>query len=274
MSGVLDMDIYKLQDAFWVEHLERPFNRAAISLFFYLIYRANKQFWKGPLRLSWRHLEDVLGMSSETLSNSISDLKSRRTITYERKGKYCVFWFPEYDCFAGRSDNRINDRTNDRSDNRINDRSINNKYINTVILEDNNNNITPNGVSDKVASTNQIVNETVEVRPSWYQTLSSGEKDIVDLWEYLLGPFDESWLEPLRRTLRICYPAQVKNAITVMAKTKPEALQSEGFPYLLGPLERGAFGKKRKQPNGTGKFENKLQGLVAFVKEAEKDAGS
>ncbi len=91
--------IWNLVGGFWAEDQRAHFSPAATRLFFYLVYEANKRYWKGPLHLSWNHLRDALGIKSKKqLASAISDLRSRGVITYraeKRKGKTC-FWFPKH----------------------------------------------------------------------------------------------------------------------------------------------------------------------------------
>ena len=89
---------FHLAGKFWMEFEKRPLSPVASLLYFYLLHEANNRFWQGPLRLSWTYLQGFLGLSSkQTLSNAISDLKTRGLITYKSpKGrKRSEFWFPD-----------------------------------------------------------------------------------------------------------------------------------------------------------------------------------
>jgi hypothetical protein len=271
------MDIYKLLGTLWGEHERAHLNKSAIVLYFRLIYEANKSFWKGPLTLSWEYLGRVLGFSPETLGRAISDLKSRGLITYERKGRHSAFWFPQLD-FDNRSensseknnyfDNRSRNRSENRSENRSDYIYNNNNNINNNILiqEDNKkSNIEfPNGNSATPVADNP---------PKWYLNLDERKKAIVDTWRTLIGPFDPKWLPLVTETLRECYPAQIKNAIVTLAKTKADIMAEQGFEYVVEPLLKGVFGKrsKKKKKTPTG-FASKLSGLKQFLEEGEESA--
>jgi len=281
------MDIFRLVGTFWQEHERAHFSHSAVALYFRLLHEANRRFWCGPLLLSWRYLQDVLGMSSATLGRAISDLKSRGMITYERKGKRASFWFP--DCFNNESKNHFNyesnqdhcfnyespDESKSESKHESNGESIYKKQedYKTVRQEDrkkikNTNCKSPNG------DLRTAVREPLpEIVPSWYTVLNEYKKEIIDLWQTLIGPWQEDWLEDLDTALQVCYPAQVKQAIQAMALTRPHILQSNGFPYLVTPLLKGAFGRKRpRKAQKQEKWSNRaLKGVKEWLKGGSTD---
>jgi|GEM_PF-1600190 len=290
------MDIYTLLGAFWAEHERAHFSKSAIVLYFRLLYEANRSFWQGPLVLSWEYLGRVLGFSPATLGRAISDLKSRGLIVYERKGKHSIFWFPDH--FNNRSEKEDhfnycsgndsnltdhfnncsgNDSENDSekcSENCSENRS---KYIKTIRQEDyktvrqedkekNINSKSPYG--DLRTDVREL--PLPEMVPSWYVSLNEYQKEIIDLWQTLIGPWEEEWLKDLDNVLKVCYPAQVKQAIQAMALTRPTVLMNRGFPYLVTPLINGAFGRKRSKKAQSKKktwADEALKGVREWLKQ-------
>lgn len=278
------MDIYTLVGSFWEEDARAHFTSNATRLYFFLVNEANKRFWKGPLYLSWSYLQGALGIHRDTLSRAISDLKSRGLIEYKKiKGK-STFWFPRLDnptknptknvnTMLTKLDNPTKNPTSNPTTNPTTDPTTtynnnNNKY---TIQEYNNtkdnkesNREFPNG-----NSATPVANEP----PKWYLSLSERQREIVDTWRSVIGPFDPKWLPLLSKVLLECYPAQIKNAIVVLARTKADVLKERGFEYVAEPLLKGAFGKRskqrKKQPAG---FASKLTGLKQFLEEGGDDA--
>ena len=92
-----NLNMWDLSEKFWKEQERAPFSNNAGMLYMFLIREAGRNFWKGPLILSWNYLQNVLGCSRDTLSRAISDLTSRQMIDY-KKGKShsrSSFWFCE-----------------------------------------------------------------------------------------------------------------------------------------------------------------------------------
>ena len=93
---------------------------------------------------------------------------------------------------------------------------------------------------------------------------SKYELDVIQTWETLIGPFDDSWIASLREVLEKCYPSQVKSAILVMAKSRLEVMREVGFTYIAQPLIGGMFGKRGKKNGrndraGSGEFESDIE---------------
>ena len=173
--------------------------------------------------------------------------------------------------FDNRSRNSSENRSEDRSENRSENSSDNNNINNNILIQENkkivnkeSNREFPNG-----NSATKVANEP----PKWYLQLDEKKKDIVDTWRTLIGPFDPKWLPLVSQVLRECYPAQIKNAIVTLAKTKAEVMQEQGFEYVVEPLLKGVFGKrtKRKKKTTAG-FASKLTGLKQFLEEGEENA--
>jgi len=86
---------FELASKLWEEHDKKPLTHTAVVLYFRLLHEANSRYWKGPMRLSWNYLIDILNLRSRsTLSKAISDLKTRKLIEYYKDGKRAYFWFP------------------------------------------------------------------------------------------------------------------------------------------------------------------------------------
>ncbi|MBB6061907.1 hypothetical protein HNP65_000329 [Thermosipho japonicus] len=128
-------------------------------------------------------------------------------------------------------------------------------------------------INNNIETTNVVsATPVADNPPKWYLNLDERKKDIVDTWRTLIGPFDPKWLPLVSQVLHDCYPAQIKNAIVTLAKTKAEVMKEQGFEYVVEPLLKGVFGKrskKRKQPAG---FASKLTGLKQFLEEGEESA--
>ena len=82
---------------------------------------------------------------------------------------------------------------------------------------------------------------------SYLESCSRYERDVMETWEAIIGPFEREWIPLLREALRKCYPSQIKNAIIAIDRSKHEVLEEIGFEYLMQPLLRGAFGRRVKK---------------------------
>ncbi|WP_126992236.1 helix-turn-helix domain-containing protein [Thermosipho globiformans] len=274
------MDIYTLVGNFWEEDMKAHFTPNATRLYFFLLHEANKKFWRGPLYLSWNYLQGVLGIHRDTLSRAISDLKSRGLIEYKKiKGK-STFWFPWLDYptkvptknineMLTKLDNPTKKPTTNPTSNptkvptTIYNKDIIQEYKNTEDNKESNREF-PNGNSATPVADNP---------PKWYLNLDERKKDIVDTWRTLIGPFDPKWLPLVSQTLYECYPAQIKNAIVTLAKTKAEVMKEQGFEYVVDPLLKGVFGKRsKKRKKQAAGFAGKLTGLKQFLEEGENSA--
>jgi len=193
-----------------------------------------------------------------------------------------------------RSENRSNNRSNNRSENRSENRSTSNnilyniytdidtdifkKEINVtnVTCDDERHESPPNQVQNFGKNDKQTpIEEPVEVEiiDSWRVGLDKWQKQTVDSWESIIGPFDKAWLTDLDKVLKVCYPAQVKSAIVTLARTKGEVMMTEGFPYLAEPLLKGAFGKrttKAKQQKQPDSVEKRYAGLIKFLQKGNE----
>lgn len=279
------MDIYKLVGGFWAEDQRAHFSGSATRLFFFLVNEANRRFWKGPLYLCWDFLQGTLGMQRDTLSRAISDLKSRGVITYEKVKGRAVFWFPaellQLDnptesptVEVSQLDNPTKSPTRNPTENPTKNptvyKDIRQEDSKTIRQKTKKENIrSPYGdLATSVAESSfRLDNPT---KSDSNGKLSKVEQDVISTWETIVGPFDHTWIPLLRRALRACYPAQIKNAIVVLAKSKLEVMQEQGFEYVLEPLEKGAFGKRGNKKKMPKKFETKLAGLKEFLAEGDE----
>ena len=210
----------------------------------------------------------------------------------------------DVDRSENRSNNRSGNRSGNRSENRSENRSGNRSTSNNILYniytdidtdidtnvfkkEINVTNVTcderhenpPNQVQNFEKNVKETPTEEpveVEIIDSWRVGLQKWQKQIVDSWESIIGPFDKAWLTDLDKVLEVCYPAQVKSAIVTLARTKGEVMMTEGFPYLAEPLLKGAFGKRttkakpKKSKTGSPFLDNKIGGLIAFMEEERK----
>ncbi|MHC1587589.1 MAG: hypothetical protein ACXQTX_03840 [Candidatus Syntropharchaeia archaeon] len=115
-----------------------------------------------------------------------------------------------------------------------------------------NNKLSPYGEScESDDSLGLLLKPFREEHPSLYASLNRYQQNIIDTWESVVGtPWKPDWLNDLREALAVCYPAQVRSAITATAQTNARALKERGFPYLKKPLLNGAFGKKGVKRGG------------------------
>jgi len=82
---------------------------------------------------------------------------------------------------------------------------------------------------------------------SYLDSCSRYERDVMETWEAIIGPFEREWIPLLREALNKCYPSQIKTAIIAIDRSKHEVLEEIGFEYLMQPLLRGAFGRRVKK---------------------------
>lgn len=268
------MDIFQLVGNFWAEDQRAHLTPNATRLYFFLIHEANRKFWRGPLFLSWSYLQGALGLCRDSLSRAISDLKSRDLIIYEKRGKKATFWFswsaqqtenqtniPHRS--VRRTENQTANQTDDQTENQTENQTVNNNILiqenNKGSFEDRN---SLEARSDSSGSSISLLKSFKEKFFHAYSTLSKTEQVIVDTWEFVTGvPWCLPWINKLREALAICYPAQVKAAITTIAKNQPGKLQKAGFPYIMPILVNGAFGKRTKR---RGKYGEDRENVEIF----------
>ncbi len=104
---------------------------------------------------------------------------------------------------------------------------------------------------------------------------SKFERDVMETWEVLIGPFESHWIPLLRETLTKCYPSQVKNAIIAIDRSKHEVLMERGFEYIVQPLLNGTFGRRVKKNgrndwHGSGSFRDPIEKFKNPAKEKPK----
>lgn len=94
--------------------------------------------------------------------------------------------------------------------------------------------------------------EQTEELASKLAGFTTAEREVAKAWEEVVGTeFKQEWLPLLREALELCTVSQVKNAIfmkhqTALLKGKPSPLVRHGFKYLMTPLKRGAFGRRKR----------------------------
>lgn len=76
------VNLYELTHAFWKENRYEPFPLSAIALFFFLLDRANSQYWNMPIRCPTIQIRGALSVSEQTVLNSRSILSKRGIISY------------------------------------------------------------------------------------------------------------------------------------------------------------------------------------------------
>jgi len=225
-------------------------------------------------------------MSSATLGWAISDLKSRGMITYERKGKRAVFWFPncfnyesknencfnyesnQPDCFSNESTNES--KSESKHESKDESIYIRQKNYKTIRQKDsNNNNIHDFSSSSEEEKSCQNSDSNFddhaftpfrESQPSLYASLSRKARDIIDTWELLVRTsFKESWLADLKDSLKLVTPQQIKQAIQIFLLKHPGKLEEIGFPYLASVIRQGAFGFKKTKPKDKTPYDELLK---------------
>lgn len=89
------MNVYQLLDVLDQANREDGVSSHATKLYTFLVIRANKRFWKGPMQFTWKQLQEELRMPEYILSNAIAELVARNLITYVPSKDGDLFWFPE-----------------------------------------------------------------------------------------------------------------------------------------------------------------------------------
>lgn len=285
------MQLATVFNQFWRIRLDLDLSDSEIALFFAILSEINRARGKdNNLLESEAHignpkLETLVGLSTRQILRLRNRLQQKGLIEFKSgkgKGSYAHYrlgkLFRNYD-----TDVQVNVQENSNLDtddvvnvqvyvqdnvqvnDQVNVQRNKNKEYREESIDINNNIETTNVVS---------ATPVADDPPKWYLNLDERKKDIIDTWRILVGPFDPKWLPMVDKALQVCYPAQIKNAIVTLAKTKVEVMAEQGFQYVLEPLLRGVFGKrskKKKLQTNTG-FANKLTGLKEFLKEGEEDA--
>jgi hypothetical protein len=110
---------------------------------------------------------------------------------------------------------------------------------------------------------------------SYLDSCSRYERDVMETWEAIIGPFEREWIPLLREALNKCYPSQIKTAIIAIDRSKHEVLEEIGFEYLMQPLLRGAFGRRanrngRKDWSDSGSFRDPIEKFKNPARERPK----
>ncbi len=110
---------------------------------------------------------------------------------------------------------------------------------------------------------------------SYLDSCSRYERDVMETWEAIIGPFERDWIPLLREALNKCYPSQIKTAIIAIDRSKHEVLEEIGFEYLMQPLLRGAFGRRVKKNGrndwyGSGSFRDPIEKFKNPAREKPK----
>ncbi|WP_214079292.1 hypothetical protein [Mesotoga sp.] len=110
---------------------------------------------------------------------------------------------------------------------------------------------------------------------SYLDSCSRYERDVMETWEAIIGPFEREWIPLLREALNKCYPSQIKTAIIAIDRSKHEVLEEIGFKYLMQPLLRGAFGRRanrngRKDWSDSGSFRDPIEKFKNPAREKPK----
>ena len=84
------MGIYDYMNHFWFENENDPFSLSETSLYFYLLYEANRQHWVMPFKVSTQMLVARLNTSKQNVMKAREGLRKRGLIDLSRgegKGK-------------------------------------------------------------------------------------------------------------------------------------------------------------------------------------------
>ena len=284
------MQLATVFNQFWRIRLDLDLSDSEIALFFAILSEINRARGKdnnlleSEVHIGNPKLETLVGLSTRQILRLRNRLQQKGLIEFKSgkgKGSYAHYrlgkLFRNYD-----TDVQVNVQENSNLDT---DDVVNvqvyvqdNVQVNDQVNVQRNKNkeyreesidIFNNIETTNVVSATPVANEP----PKWYLSLSERQREIVDTWRSVIGPFDPKWLPLLSKVLLECYPAQIKNAVVVLARTKADVLKERGFEYVAEPLLKGAFGKRskqrKKQPAG---FASKLTGLKQFLEEGGDDA--
>ena len=88
------MSIYDYMNHFWFENENDPCSLSEATLYFYLLYEANRQHWVKPFKVSTQMLVARLNTSKQNVMKAREGLKKRGLIDYskgEGKGKPALY---------------------------------------------------------------------------------------------------------------------------------------------------------------------------------------
>jgi hypothetical protein len=274
------MQLATVFNQFWRLRHDLDLNATEIGLFFAILSEINRARAKNndllssSVQIGSRKLELLSGISRAEIYRIRNRLKQLGLIDFVNgKGKrnYAtyslgkIFWkLSQTETLNETLSETVSETLNETLSETVSETRNKNKEYREESIDINNNTETTNVVS---------ATPVADDPPKWYLNLDERKKDIVDTWRTLIGPFDPKWLPLVSQVLRECYPAQIKNAIVTLAKTKAEVMKEQGFEYVVDPLLKGVFGKRskkrKKQPAG---FASKLTGLKQFLEEGEESA--
>ncbi|WP_077287936.1 hypothetical protein [Thermosipho sp. 1074] len=289
------MQIATVFNQFWRLRLDFDLKATEIGLFFAILSEINRaraennDLLSSKVKIGSRKLELLSGISRAEIYRIRNKLRQYGLIEFENgKGKknYAVYYLgkifkelsqsetvSETDNLVSHTETvseTVSETLNETVSETLSETRNKNKEYRIENIDSNSNKESQENTNVfSFDSATNVANEP----PKWYLNLDDRKKDIVDTWRTLIGPFDPKWLSLVSQVLRECYPAQIKNAIVTLAKTKADVMQEQGFEYIVEPLLKGVFGKrtKRKKKTSTG-FASKLTGLKQFLEEGEESA--
>lgn len=77
------MDFFQLQDRFWQLQAEEAISPAETTLYFYWLYRFNKEYWPAGLPRTVKQVSADLKMDEKTVDKARKSLESRGLLTYQ-----------------------------------------------------------------------------------------------------------------------------------------------------------------------------------------------
>lgn len=279
-----DMKIGSVFSRFWSISADFDLSPSEISLFFAILAEINRARPKAEdsdlleveVEISSRRLEILSRLSSSQilrLRNRLAQLGFIRFSKGKGKRHYATYALGELfhkNSFTDEGVNEgenegvsgnpctsegVNDGENEGENDGVNDglyKEFRDKSSEYRENNKKNNKLSPYGEScESDDSLGLLLKPFKEEHPSLYASLNRYQQNIIDIWESVVGtPWKPDWLNDLREALAVCYPAQVRSAITATAQTNARALKEKGFPYLKKPLLNGAFGKKGVKRGG------------------------
>ena len=88
------VNIYEIMQRFWRENEYEPFSTAEISLYFFLIDRANSRRWQMPFKCPTSVISNAIQVTRQTVVNARESLRERNFITYSKgtgKGSHPMY---------------------------------------------------------------------------------------------------------------------------------------------------------------------------------------
>jgi hypothetical protein len=251
------MTYIDLINHFWAVDTEHTFSGTETKLYFAILAIANSLNWKEPLSLPNTRLLAIVGCTEHSLIQARQRLIDVGLIAYKHRstreaGLY--FYTPHYckNCSNQDSNSDSNSNSNVSSNSGSNSEAISDTYIRQdKRRQDKEQNIYLNQNTDLGTVSKENRTETFSKKyPEEYQKVHKDLQAVIDLYELVVRPLKLDELPVLVNMNQHFTAGQIRAAIQRFSGNETVGrFKEQGLAYILEPLNKGLFGKRKEEQN-------------------------